>query len=200
MHYPVRGGVRLLIRKDIHFTKINLRTTLQAVAATLYMGKQYTVCSVYIPPNHPLTKEEMEELVQQLTRPFILLGDCNGRDPLWGDTTTTPHAQVIKRIIHDYDIAILNNNEPTHYHEQTQTYSCIDLSLISSRNMAEFQWKVITPTEEPYDSDHFPIVIEQIKHNIHFPGPTRWNTKKADWKTYTRLTELVQDNVRLTVE
>jgi len=200
MHSPGRGGAGLLIRKDTHFTKINLRTTLQAVAATLYMGKQYTVCSIYIPPNYPLTKEEMEELLQQLTQPFMLLGDFNGRDPLWGDTVTTPHAQIIKRILHDYDVAILNKNEPTHYQEQTQTYSCIDLSLISSRNLAELQWKVITPTEEPYDSDHFPIMIEQMKYNIHFPGPARWNIKKADWKAYTRRTEFSQDTFGMTVE
>ena len=184
LHSTGRGGAGLFIRADIHFAEIQLRTTLQAVAATVYIGKQYTVCSVYLPPTPSISYEELAELLQQLPRPALLLGDFNARDPLWGDCLSSPRAPQIKKIMDDLDMGLLNSGEPTHYHEQTDTFTCIDLSLLSTDSLADFCWKVINPSEEQYDSDHFPILITRNTQNTPTPGPNRWNLRRANWEKF----------------
>ena len=195
-----RGGAGLLIRNDIPHSEIRLRTTIQAVAAKVYIDKQYTVCSIYLPPNVPLLDQELGELMDQLPGPLLLLGDCNARDPTWGDTVTNPRAAQIKRLLNDYNMNVLNADEYTHYHIQTDTYSCIDLSIISSTALIDFDWRVITPTPlEQYNSDHYPIVLTKINQNSYPPGPPRWNLKRARWIEYTSKSEIREIPQQLSV-
>ena len=188
-HSPGRGGAGIFIKRNIPASVLKLRTTLEAVAASLFIGKQYTICSIYIPPHYRITQQEMEELITQLPRPFLILGDFNCRDPLWGDTTTTFPATMIKNVLNLHDIGLLNSGEKTHYHRQTNTRTCIDLSLCSAECVPDFNWQVKTPPPEDfYESDHFPILISREGRNTSFPGPPRYNFKRANWKDFTQLT------------
>ena len=196
IHSAGRGGAGLLIRKDIPYSEIRLRTTLQAVAATVNIGKQYTVCSLYLPPNTPITYDELTELLQQIPRPMIVLGDLNARDPAWGDHTMNARATQVKKLIEDYDMGVLNTGEHTHYHVQTDSYSCIDISMISTQTYTDFSWRVITPTpEEQYDSDHFPIILNRINNNTYQAEPERFNLARADWNKFQSVTamEMIED-------
>ena len=194
-HSPGRGGAGLLIKSGIPSSPIQLQTTLQAVAATVFIGKQYTICSMYIPPHSRITQQDIEEVITQLPRPFLVLGDLNCRDPMWGDCVTTFPATIIKNILHLHDIGILNTGEPTHYHRQTDTLSCIDLSLCSSECLQDLNWQVKTPLPDAYyESDHFPIIISRGTHNTEFPGPPRFNFKKARWDEFTANTQMQEQH------
>lgn len=198
---PGRGGSGLLINEKIPYTEVNLTTTLQAVAATLFIGKQYTVCSIYLPPNLNIHEEELTDLISQLPEPFLLLGDFNARDTTWGDTLTNRKGSQIRKIIQEQSIGLLNTGEPTHFHVQTGTHSCIDLSIASAHALTDFCWTVLTPNaEEEYDSDHFPIVLTRSHQNTFFPGPKRFNFKKARWDEYWEMSALPEDLPTLPVD
>ena len=48
------GGVALMFNKNLPYTKVNLNTTLEAVAATTYYKNiKLTICSLYLPPGCP---------------------------------------------------------------------------------------------------------------------------------------------------
>ena len=180
-----RGGAGLLIRKDVPHRRITLRTTLEAVAAAVFLGKQYTVCSIYLPPSGVIQNNDLSELMEQLPRPVLLLGDFNARDPAWGDYFSNRRATQIQKLVSDFDLGIANTEEYTHYHVQTDTYTCIDLSLISTDVFTDFSWRVISPmSDEQYDSDHFPIVMEKITHNSYAEGPKKFNMKRARWDEF----------------
>ena len=76
----------LFSRKAQHEKIIPLNTNLQAVATRLWMGKWYTVCSIYL-PHIDVEKNDILNLLQQLPEPFLLLGDMNDRHHLWGEET-----------------------------------------------------------------------------------------------------------------
>ena len=194
-----RGGAGLLIRNDIPNSTIQLQTTLQAVAATVYLGKQYTVCSLYLPPQDIVTNTELQQLIEQLPEPRLILGDLNARDQTWGDHQSNQRARLIKNIIQDYEMTLLNTGEFTHYHIQTDSYSCIDLSIVSIEACLDFSWNVITPTEnEQYDSDHYPIIITKIDDNRLTPRKV-FNLKKANWEDFKRLSEMYIDVENLSI-
>ena len=170
---------------------------LQAVAATIFVGRQYTICSLYCPPHSKPTQQDMEELIQQLPRPFLILGDLNCRDYLWGDNTTTAPAAMIKNLMHIHDIGLLNSGEYTHYDKRFDTWSCVDLSLCSTEAQCDLNWSVKTPPPERfYESDHFPIIISRAAQNTYTPCPPRYNCKKANWPDYSRHTELQDQHIQ----
>ncbi|GFO00762.1 ribonuclease hi [Plakobranchus ocellatus] len=74
--YFFRGG--LLIRNGIRFSEIDLKTGLHGAAATISLEKTLTVCSLYLPPNSPVS---LAELFEQLPKPFLVLGDFNAHSP-----------------------------------------------------------------------------------------------------------------------
>ena len=190
-HSTGRGGAGLFIKKCIPSAPIPLRTTLQAVASIIFIGSQYTICSLYIPPHSQIIENDLEELLEQLPRPYLILGDLNCRDPMWGDTTTTFPATMIKNILNKRDLGILNSGEYTHYHRQTNTLSCIDISLCSTECLQDFEWNVKTPSPEIfYESDHFPIIIKRPGQNTYPTGPRRYNFSRANWKEYMNCTIL----------
>ena len=184
-------GCAVLIRKDVAHTTLPLQTDLQAVAVQMFIKRKYTICSIYLPPNrssHDLLRD-LRVLVSQLPRPFLILGDFNGRHPLWGDVVSNSRGNAIYPFIEEQELAILNSGEPTHYHVQTGTFSVIDLSLCSPDCFLDFSWYVM---DEGLGSDHFPIFID-IVDEIATPRSPRWLLDKANWALFRTLTFLEID-------
>ncbi|GFO27935.1 RNA-directed DNA polymerase from mobile element jockey [Plakobranchus ocellatus] len=74
----------LLIRNGTRFSEIVLNTGLHAAAATISLEKTLTICSLYLPPNSPVSKLSLAELFEQPPKPFLVLGDFNAHSPAWG--------------------------------------------------------------------------------------------------------------------
>ena len=62
--------------------EIKLSTELQAVAVSVSLEKEITICSLYIPPNLTLHSQHLNSLLEQLPSPYLLVGDFNGHDML----------------------------------------------------------------------------------------------------------------------
>ena len=191
-------GVAILVHKRIHYEPINLTTNLQAVAIKLHLNKVYTVCSLYL-PHIPLTEASMENLLDQLPVPFILLGDMNATGPLWGTPTTilNQRGTIIENIVNSHSISILNNFLPTHFHIQTNSYSTIDLSLCSSDIVDELDYEV---TGSLCSSDHYPILIKWKTPPIIIEKPQRFNTSKANWGRFREMTNTTLNPQNGTIE
>ena len=72
------GGVSILVKDGTPHQQITLNTTLQAVAVNINCHRPMTICSVYLPPSRSVDVVELRQLVKQLPKPFMLLGDFNG--------------------------------------------------------------------------------------------------------------------------
>ena len=131
-------GVMLCVRHDIPHSRFVLQSPLQAIAVTLHLQKSYTVCSLYLPPNDPLDIPSIRSLIEELPEPFLLLGDFNGRHPLWGDIVTNARGNLISSLLEEMELGLFNTGEPTHFHIQTGTLSAIDLSVCNSGVLLDF--------------------------------------------------------------
>ena len=91
------GGSTIgLVRDSILHSYVNLNTDLQAVAVRITLDKTITLCSVYTTPNSALSLAQLKYLADQLPTSFIIMGDYNGHNPLWGSKTTTDKAKNVK--------------------------------------------------------------------------------------------------------
>ena len=186
------GGSALLLRRDISHTNISLQTNLQAVAVQIYAKKKYSICSIYLPPdniNDRTLKQDLDNLIDQLPRPFLLLGDFNSRHPMWGDIIYNSRGNLIFSCIEERELAILNTGAPTHFHIQTGSLTSIDLSICSPDCFLDFSWEVM---DDGLGSDHFPIFMK-IVDEVAVPRAPRWILDKANWALFRILTFLEVD-------
>ena len=149
------GGVSIQIRKDISQNKININTHLQAIAVSVTIHETVTICSLYIPPPDPINENELNNLIEQLPKPFILMGDFNSHNIIWGSKTTNKRPDPRKKIINSNNLYLHNQNSQTHHDPSSDSFSAIDLTLSDSSIFTDYNWRVY---EDP--CDHYPIIME----------------------------------------
>lgn len=177
------GGTAIFVRSDVPFIPVQLNTPLQAVAVKIFINRFYTLCSLYLPPGDPVDKLDLMNLVRNIPSPFLLLGDFNGRHPLWDSDAINPRGVLLASFIEDEDLEVLNSGDVTHFHSPTGTFTAIDLSLCSSASFMDFRWSVLP---DLYGSDHFPILLQSID-SVPQSRPPRWRLDKADWQLFEDL-------------
>ena len=185
-------GTAILIGKNTNYENIPLTTNLQAVAAKIWLDKWYTVCSIYLPPENlrreesAALKRELLELIQQLPKPFLLLGDMNAKHHLWKETIDNERGKIFEHILIEEDITLINSDNFTHYSPAYGTFSTIDLSISSSDCYLDFHHTV---ADCLHGSDHYPIIIEKLTTPVTKTPSFRFKTEKADWNSFQQLTE-----------
>ena len=118
---------------------------MQAVAISATLHKTITVYSVYIPPNEEPKESEMNNLIEQLPRLFIIMGDFN---EIWGSKKTDKKGKVIESLLNQHQLYMYNNKSNTYLHSATGTYSTIDQSICDPSLFLDYNWKVHNDTVE----------------------------------------------------
>ena len=181
-------GVALLINKKINYEEIqlNLNGNVEAVAARIWLGRYYTICSIYLSPSLPIHENEILELINQLRAPYLLLGDMNARHSMWGEPTENAKGKLFEKLILEQRLFLLNDHEKTHYNIQNNVSTLIDLSLTSTDAYPDFSASVL---ECAYGSDHHPIKIEKLSTPEIGQPSYKFKTEKADWIKFSQCTE-----------
>ena len=135
-----------------------MQTELQATAVSVTLDKEITICSVYIPPSFSLDSQHLDSFLQQLPSPYIILGDFNGHNILWGNTNYDFRGELIENFLTKNDICIMNNKSYTYLSLSAKSFTSIDLSFCHPSLYLDYNWSVC---EDQHNSDHFPIIIEQ---------------------------------------
>ena len=177
------GGTSIFVKSSCPQRHIDLSTELQAAAVSVTLDKEITICSVYIPPSFSLTSEHFNSLIQQLPTPYLLLGDFNGHNILWGNKENNSRGELIENIITNNDICLMNDKSYTYMHDPTGSFSSIDLSLCHPSIFLDFNWSVCN---DQHHSDHFPILIESNTSTVEDHNP-KWKLNKANWEVFQSL-------------
>ena len=184
------GGVAILASVNCSKYEIKLTTKLQAVAISIKLFKRVTICSLYCPPYDcaPSFQKDLEGLLDQLPKPFLVLGDFNARNPLWYEDTTDQRGSSIDRgnciekILLERDMYFLDQDKDTHFHHVNGVLksSHIDLSLCSTSLLLDFEWGLF---DQPMESDHFPIWLRSGRRSRQVTFP-KWVLGKANWTSF----------------
>ena len=177
------GGSSIFVKSSCPQRKINLNTELQAIAISVTLDREITICSVYIPPSFSLKIEHLDSLLKQLPSPYLLLGDFNGHNILWGSKENNSRGELIENFITNNDICLMNDKSNTYMHDPTGSFSSIDLSLCHPSLFLDFNWSVC---KDQHHSDHFPIVIKSNTSTVEDHNP-KWKLNKANWEVFQSL-------------
>lgn len=174
------GGVCTLIRNTVANTYLELNTELQAVAVRCQLDRLYTICNVYLPPNDNISSQQLKDLIAQLPAPYVLVGDFNARHDLWGDSMCNRRGRIIESLLDTTSCSLLNDGKPTHLHVQTNSSSCIDLSIVSSESILNF---TCTTLDDLYNSDHYPVLIDTTEKSYR-NSQIKFIFEKAEWSKF----------------
>ena len=174
------GGVAVIVNNSVPHRSVRLDSTLQAVAVSVSLNKTITLCSVYLPPSLQIDIQKLDHLIDQLPKPFLLMGDFNSHHTLWGCTNTNDKGRTIEDFINRHDLVLLNDKSSTYLHPATGSYSSLDLTICSPGIFADLNWKVV---DDLHGSDHFPIQVLEVGPSVQ-QRPQRWKLHKANWEQF----------------
>ena len=147
------GGTAILVRQGIIHSHLQLDTSLQATAVRITLCKTITLYSINIPPSSAISLHDMDDLVRQLPTPYMLLGDFNSHNPLWGGNTIDGKGQRVEQFMDNHSLCFLDGSY-TYLHPGYGTYTAIDLTITQPNLLLDFSWRVL---DDLCGSDHFPI-------------------------------------------
>src|SRR5207253_5318438 len=190
--FRAHGGVAVLVHTSVPCQKMNIRTTLQAVAVQVSMPMLVTVCSLYLPPDATFGIADLDALVAQLPKPYLLLGDFNSHHTLWGSRHVDAKGRLLEKWVAGGEVCLMNTRDPTHLNVANGAWSSIDLSFCSRAIPSHFQWSVLG---DLHGSDHLPILVKHLGRSCgDVAKPAHWIMAKADWAKFSSLVSF-QDSV-----
>ncbi len=180
------GGVTVMIKKSVPHRQIWLNSHIQAVAVFFSGSKTITLCSIYLSPSFQVSRSDLDDLLDQLPQPYLLVGDFNAHNEAWdscSNVVTNPKGKIMEKLISDNDLCIYNDGSSTYIHPATGSMTAIDLSLCTPSLFLHYTWEV---HEDLCGSDHFPtfLHLNEVGNNDTI---RRWKFKKADWPEFKRI-------------
>ena len=174
------GGVAVLARNSVPQSPIITNSTLQAAAVRITLHRPFTICTLYLPPNAPVSLYDLTDLLHQLPPPVVLMGDFNAHSPLWGNGSLDNKGKIVEDFAAVANLCILNNKSPTYIHPATGSKTSIDLTITDPSLVLDFSWSVY---DDLLGSDHFPIILKSSGHRSE-PTFQRWKLHKGDWGSF----------------
>ena len=170
------GGSSILVKADAIHTPIPLTTTLQACAVRLTLHKTITICSLYVSPSCAISRHDLDDLAIQLPAPYVIMGDFNSHNPMWGSSNLNDKGRVVEDFVAANGLCIFNDGTNTYLHPGYGTYTAIDLTICDPSLFVDFTWDVL---EDSHGSDHFPIVLCNVVPSVLSTTP-KWKFRRAD--------------------
>ncbi|GBM26167.1 Retrovirus-related Pol polyprotein from transposon TNT 1-94 [Araneus ventricosus] len=186
------GGVCILTSNLYPSAPLTLHTFLQFVAVQVHARTLVTICSVYLPPHDVIGQHDLDNLIEQLPTPFLLLDDFNGHSALWDSDVTNSRGRQIEQFISNNCLCLLNNNEKTYFHEPTRTFHSLDLAICSPTLMSLLDFTVGSYL---YNSDHFPLIVSYADSGGAIQYPPRYLFQRADWEKFMQLADVTESMV-----
>lgn len=179
------GGVLICLKSEYHFEVIDLNTHLQVVAIKVYFPISFTICNIYLPPNQQVSQFEIESVINDLPKPFLLLGDMNAHSHVWGSYKLNPTGKIFENILLNTGLVCLNNGSPTRFNPFSSDPSAIDLTISTPNLLLKTEWFT---HEDLHHSDHYPIIIRFSDYQNNLTRRSKWLINDADWSQFYHLT------------
>jgi exonuclease III len=73
----VSGGASIYANSSFPSVEIKITSNFEVTAITFHIKEKITICNIYLPNQHDFEIENLENIINQLPRLYILTGDFN---------------------------------------------------------------------------------------------------------------------------
>lgn len=176
-------GVAIVIKDYVQFQKLDINTGLQMVAIKILTPINITVCSIYL-HHGEVHIDDLRNVIRQLPRPFIIAGDFNAHNPIWGSVKLDPRGRMMGNLLDSVELILLNDGSVTHIPARSETFSNIDLAIASSSIGGSLKWMVM---DDAYNSDHYPCEIKLDIMRSNKQSSKYWIMSRANWRKFNQM-------------
>lgn len=188
------GGIAIAVRYKLLPDVVNINESFlpRGVQIIVLKINGVTFVLIYCLPHIIISTNMWSQIVSQLHKPFVILGDLNANNTLWGSNITNANGKRVQEMLDQSDLVYLNDGTPTRITSPTQNSSAVDLTICTPDVAGGSTWKVI---HDPGTSDHYPIfcTLFQRGFSTQLTYPSKRKYSKANWDMYAEnITEAMQ--------
>lgn len=126
-----KGRVFIAVLTDIYAEEVPLQQDIQAIAVCIFNPRPLTICSIYLPPNETISREQITNPILSLKTPFTIMGDFNAYYQSWGSQSHNSKGKILASVLQQFHLSILNSAIPMFYSHAHQTWKTLDLIIAS---------------------------------------------------------------------
>ena len=119
----------------------------------------------------------MENLIEQLPTPIILMGEFDAHSKMWGCNDTNLTGKIIESISESPELCILNEKN-SHLHSSRHRNNISN--LFNPMLSLNFPGRSMGVHDDQCGSDHSPIFLKS-KNLTPEETNSKWQIHKADW-------------------
>lgn len=183
------GGVAILIKNSIPFTSFSLPSHRDDISVVAVIVNNICIVSLYFSEPRNIILTEVDNIISILPKPFLLTGDLNCQNQVWGSSKTTHYGSKLLDIIHSHNLCFLNNCQPTRITKPDEGLSAPDISICTPDLALTLSW---SPLSQSFGSDHFPLLISfpfnKPSVPVHKPR-IKYRLGNADWTSFSQCVE-----------
>lgn len=179
-----RGGAAILIKENLKYTELDHYKT-DHIQSTIIEVKDnlgpIKIAAIYSPPRHRITCDQYTNYLKLLGHRFLVAGDFNAKNTIWGSRTTSTKGKNLYKAILKTKAKHLSTGEPTYWPtDPNKTPDLIDFCITRNINETSLQIK----SKLDLSSDHSPIQIDYNTNIERIKPSNRMYNKKTDWETF----------------
>ena len=140
--YRAHGGVSIFIERNLPQSFVDVTSSLQVIVVKVTLQTTITFCNLYISPSTALHFRDLANIENQVPKPFVIVGDFNSHNYLWGGNKNDAKGKVMERFMTKSNICLFNDDTPTYLHPATGSLTSIDLTMCSPSLFMDFTWRV----------------------------------------------------------
>lgn len=190
------GGTAIIIRSSIAHYELPKYEENYLQATTIQVCKlpaPITVSSVYCPPRHNITKDNIKPFFESLGNVFICGGDFNCKHTHWGSRLTTTKGRELYNLLQESNYQYLSTGEPTYWpSDPNKVPDLLDFYITKgiSTNFMDVESSV------ELSSDHTPVIATISTTIIKVPPRPSLYNHKTNW---SRFRELICENLQTNI-
>ena len=90
------GGLSIFVKNNLPQSHVDVNSPLQTIVVQMTLHTTITFCNTYIPPSTALHLRDLAHKETQLPKPFVIVGDFNSHNYLWGGNKTDAKGKVME--------------------------------------------------------------------------------------------------------
>lgn len=183
-----RGGLAIYIHNSLTFQVMDTPATEEYQRIDLFSLNKVLSIFNYYNPCKKITTKQLDDMISDCKNQFILTGDFNAHNSLWGSNKNDINGKTIEQFLDNHDLVLLNDGSPTRLDPHTGQGSCLDLTIVSSQIAHKMHWSV---TNHNFGSDHFVILCTlNLQHNTpqnvsNTNEEKKWSFRNVNWNTFS---------------
>jgi|UniRef100_A0A2S2Q1K5 hypothetical protein len=180
-YFRASGSVAIFVNNLFEIFEIHIHSPLEVIAVSIHLKTPLYICDIYLPDGTNLLLNDLNDIIKQLFKPFLFLGDFNSRNQIWGSNPTDARGRTMEIFLENDQIILLSSGEPTRHNAAHNSFSAPDLTISNSAFAPITEWNVLI---EYSGSNHWPISIKILNKPTKIHPPSRWQFKSLNWNLY----------------